>query len=82
MKNAARMKSAEGGYAIPTRSQARPRRLRQIAEHEDDEAGQQPEQRIPLLQSAAADELEDDGQQEQGRDGRGDRDSKRRHCSS
>ena len=66
-----------------------PDRLREhvqpVAPHREDEqhdAGHQPQQRVTLLEAAAADQLEDDDQQENRGDGREDGDANWGHCSS
>ena len=48
-------------------------------EHEQHDAGHEPEQRVPLLQAPATDELEHDQDEQQRRDRRGDRDPDRSH---
>ena len=53
-----RTKSADGGYAIPVTSASLAERVRPDGEHEHDAARQQPEQRVALLEPAAADQLE------------------------
>ena len=82
MKKAASTNSADGGYAMPTRPAAQARAPRHRAAPRNHEAGQEPEQRIPLLQPPAPDQLEDHEQEEDRRDRGRDRDSERGQGSS
>ena len=79
MKSVATAKRTAGGYpgdADPAGDRvqaASPRR-----EHEQHEAGGEPQQRVALAQPAAPDQLEDDQQEQDRRDRGGDRDVERR----
>ena len=67
---------------MPTRSASHPSRPRQSGQHEDNEARQQPKQRVALLQPPAPDQLEDHDEEHEGGDGRSDGDAKWGHSSS
>jgi GDP-L-fucose synthase len=68
------------GHAEPARDRVQPAAPR--GEHEQDEARDQPEDRVPLAEPPAADQLEHDQEQEQRRHRGDDRDLERRHSSS
>jgi hypothetical protein len=55
-----RTNRADGGIGDARRVGELPKRVRPDGEHEHDAARQQPEQRVALLEPAAADQLEHD----------------------
>ena len=66
------MKIAFAGSSIPIASAITSRPPVQIDEHQQDEGGAHPQQRVALDQAAAADEVEDQQEDRQGDDQRDD----------